>query len=383
MLFFGAGRGAGHAFESPRRQLLQKQEDLVAARAAGRCGARVLVQDPCKFAVIVAVRLDSASIANARRPPPTLQVSERNSHAGSAASADAARAAAQEAGKALSANSAQASKAAADAFSKYSETSAAGLADASKLIGKNTGEAIKASSKAIDSVSSSVKAMGPSVDKAAASISKGADQFVASASDFGGQIQASTGELSEALKEFTSNSAEFSDGARLAAADAVDALGTAGSAASAAYYDAVASAAAAGIGGAEAASAGAVLIAAAAFGTKGIDAAAVKSLELDRDTAKQESDMLKVKLKELEEKFFLADAQFEQTMAATRKVLTQRMLKLILRVDGVRERRRALHAIDATRSSLLAARGRSRDTVGPRRNLILLSRCDWTRCGRN
>ena len=187
--------------------------------------------------------------------------------------------------------------------------------EAGKLIGKNTGEAIKASSKAIDSVSSSVKAMGPSVDKAAASISKGADQFVASASDFGGQIQASTGELSEALKEFTSNSAEFSDGARLAAADAVDALGTAGSAASAAYYDAVASAAAAGIGGAEAASAGAVLIAAAAFGTKGIDAAAVKSLELDRDTAKQESDMLKVKLKELEEKFFLADAQFEQTMA--------------------------------------------------------------------
>ena len=55
-------------------------------------------------------------------------------------------------------------------------------------------------------------------------------------------------------------------GARLAAADAVDALGTAGTAASAAYYDAVASAAAAGIGGAEAASAGAVLIAAAAFG---------------------------------------------------------------------------------------------------------------------
>ena len=35
---------------------------------------------------------------------------------------------------------------------------------------------------------------------------------------------------------------------------------------------------------------------------QGIDAAAVKSLELDRDTAKQESDMLKVKLKELEEK---------------------------------------------------------------------------------
>ena len=94
----------------------------------------------------------------------------------------------------------------------------------------------------------------------------------------------------------------------------MDALGTAGSAASAAYYDAVASAAAAGIGGAEAASAGAVPIAAAAFGTKGIDAAAVKSLELDRDTAKQESDMLKVKLKELEEKFFLADAQFEQTI---------------------------------------------------------------------
>ena len=114
------------------------------------------------------------------------------------------------------------------------------------------------------------------------------------------------------------------------------------------------------------------MIAAAAFGTKGIDAAAVKSLELDRDTAKQESDMLKVKLKELEEKFFLADAQFEQTMAATRKVLTQRMLKLIRRVDGVRERRRALHAIAAARSSLLAARGRSRDTVGPRRNSILL-----------
>ena len=114
------------------------------------------------------------------------------------------------------------------------------------------------------------------------------------------------------------------------------------------------------------------MIAAAAFGTKGIDAAAVKSLELDRDTAKQESDMLKVKLKELEEKFFLADAQFEQTMAATRKVLTQRMLKLIRRVDGVRERRRSLHAIAAARSSLLAARGRSRDTVGPRRNLTLL-----------
>ena len=77
--------------------------------------------------------------------------------------------------------------------------SAAGLNEAGKLIGKNTGEAIKASSKAIDSVSSSVKAMGPSVDKAAASISKGADQFVASASDFGGQIQGATGELSDCL----------------------------------------------------------------------------------------------------------------------------------------------------------------------------------------
>ncbi len=71
MLFFGAGRGAGHAFEPSWRQLLQKQEDLVAARDAGGCGARVLVQDPCKFAVIVAVRFDSASIADAQPPPPT------------------------------------------------------------------------------------------------------------------------------------------------------------------------------------------------------------------------------------------------------------------------------------------------------------------------
>ena len=103
----------------------------------------------------------------------------------------------------------------------------------------------------------------------------------------------------------------------------MDALGTAGSAASAAYYDAC-------VGSRSwnwwsgRASSRSCLIAAAAFGTKGIDAAAVKSLELDRDTAKQESDMLKVKLKELEEKFFLADAQFEQTMAATRSVTQRR-----------------------------------------------------------
>ncbi len=41
----------------------------------------------------------------------------------------------------------------------------------------------------------------------------------------------------------------------------------------------------------------------------------------------------------------------------------RRPVKLLQRLDGVRERRRALHAIDATRSSLLAAREASRDRV--------------------
>ena len=163
MLFFGAGRGAGHAFESPWRQLRQKQEALVAARAAGGCGARVVVEAPCTIARAVrwspfASTAHRSRTRGARRPPSLRE--NAFPHAGSAASADAARAAAQEAGKALSANPRKL-QGGCRCFRQVLGDAAAGLADASKLIGKNTGEAIKASSKAIDSVSSSVKAMGP------------------------------------------------------------------------------------------------------------------------------------------------------------------------------------------------------------------------------
>ena len=124
----------------------------------------------------------------------------------------------------------------------------------------------------------------------------------------------------QALKEFTSNSAEFSDGARLAAADAVDALGTA---VPSAALRRVASAAAAGIGGRSRAAGGA--IAAAAFGTKGIDAAAVKSwsstgTRRSRATCSRSAQELG--------KVFCRDAQFEQTLATARSVLAQKMLNL-------------------------------------------------------
>ena len=71
--------------------------------------------------------------------------------------------------------------------------------------------------------------------------------------------------------------------------------------------------------------------------------------------------MLKVKLKELEEKFFLADAQFEQTMAATRKVLTQRMLNLMVR------RRRGRDAASRTpsRRRVRGAQGVARGHATP------------------
>ena len=208
----GACRGACGRWSSKWRHLPQK-ERLLRALPAGATPA--LSRRLPRLSRSGGVRWSPfASTAHRSRPPspppaaPSAETAHISEHAGSAASADAARAAAQEAGKALSANSAQTSKAIADAAAKYSASSQAGLADASKLIGKNTGEAIKASSKAIDSVTASVKPRAYA-DKTAAGISKGADQFVASASDFGGQIQASTGELSEALKEFTSNSASF------------------------------------------------------------------------------------------------------------------------------------------------------------------------------
>ena len=230
----------------------------------------------------------------------------------SAASADAARAAAKEAANAVAANSAQASRAAAEALAQASASSAAS-ADAARAAAREASQAMA------DSLAQATAKLAPAADGAAASLTRGADALAASAQDLGGRLAESAGELGEALQDAVGGSEGFADGARLAAADAVDAVGTAGAGLSAAYYEAVASAAVAGIGGAEAASAGAVLIAAAAFGTKGIDAAAVKALESDRDTAKRESDALKGSLQELEEKFFLADAQFEQTMAATRK----------------------------------------------------------------
>ena len=65
--------------------------------------------------------------------------------------------------------------------------------------------------------------------------------------------------------------------------------------------------------------------------------------------------MLKVKLKELEEKFFLADAQFEQTMAATRKEFdtTLKVRLDTLRAELTREKDAAILSLKQAQDSQL------------------------------
>ena len=97
----------------------------------------------------------------------------------------------------------------------------------------------------------------------------------------------------------------------------------------------------------------ALAVAVGALATKTQETATVAGLQKDRDDVREESELLKAKLEELEDRFFQADLQFEQTQEAMRKEFdTSLKVKLdTLREELRREKDAAIKELKAAQES--------------------------------